>query len=126
MRWWMWALVAVVVVTVVSVVVVALLPKNPNVGDRGKLAATFTASEQHTLDTVTISRAELAEATCEDGRRCLVAVNGVVYDLGGLDGWKRGRHHGVVAGTDATEQFVRSAHGAAKLDGVPVVGRLVG
>lgn len=52
-------------------------------------------------------------------------MNGVVYDVSGYRGWaKDGRHHGIDAGTDATEQFVKSAHARAKLEGMPVVGRL--
>ncbi|AKT52714.1 hypothetical protein ADJ73_09450 [Arsenicicoccus sp. oral taxon 190] len=77
------------------------------------------------MDTVTISGDQLAAATCRDGAACYVAVSGVVYDMTGFPTWvQRGAHHGVRAGSDATEAFVRSSHARDKLQSMPVVGRL--
>lgn len=97
---------------------------DPNAGDRTKVSRTFDTAEQQRLDTVTVTAADLARATCEDGAPCQIAVDGVVYDVTGLPSWARGRHHGVEAGTDATEKFIASAHGRDRLQQLPVVGRL--
>ncbi len=122
-RWWTWT--AVLALGLVAATTYALLSPNPMVGDRGKLAITYSAENQQRLDTVTVTRAELAAANGTNGR-VWIAVDGVVYDLSGVEAWADGEHHGVRAGTDATEQFVGSPHGASKLQRVPVVGRLKG
>lgn len=124
MKTWMWIVLGIVVVVgVVSAYV--LLQPNPNVGDRTKLSRTYSAEEQRRIDTVTIPRTELAAATCQNGAKCYVAVNGVVYDMNSFPDWmKSGVHHGVAAGTDGTEAFVKSGHARDKLQGLPVVGRL--
>ncbi len=97
---------------------------NPNVGDATKVEVTYDAATQATLDRVTITRAQLADATCGEGQNCWIAVNGVVRDLAGIPTWARGVHHEVEAGTDATEAFIGSGHARAVLEKLPVVGRL--
>ncbi|GAB3624958.1 hypothetical protein GCM10027418_30440 [Mariniluteicoccus endophyticus] len=115
----------VVVVLVLGATAFALLnPPSPEVGNRGKLEVAFTAEERQKIDTVSVTPAELAAARCEDGQRCWLAVDGVVYDMSVFPKWARGRHHGVEAGTDATEKFVKSGHARAYLEKMPVVGRL--
>ena len=84
-----------------------------NAGDRTKLDRPFTSAERQTLDTVDVTADQLAQAACTGGAQCWIAVNGVVYDLGSSPAWKDGSHHGVRAGTDATEDFVRSGHGGS-------------
>ncbi|WP_392467056.1 cytochrome b5 domain-containing protein [Arsenicicoccus cauae] len=120
-----WIIVTVVVVAVLAASAFYLLRPNPNVGDESKLERTYSVEEQRRLDTVTVTGAELAAATCLDGARCYVAVQDVVYDMSGFPSWiKQGRHHGLQAGTDATAAFVRSGHARDKLQSMPVVGRL--
>lgn len=101
-----------------------LLKPNPNAGDAAKLDVPVTSAQQQAADAATVSAEQLRSATCEQGQACYVAVNGVVYDLAGLDGWKDGEHHGITAGSDATTAFVDSPHAAGKLADLPVVGRL--
>lgn len=118
-RWWVWLLAIVVVATTVWL----LLPDSL-VGDRDKLTITYSAENQQRLDSVQVTRTQLAAADGSTGQ-VWIAVDGVVYDLSGIEAWADGEHHGVRAGTDATEQFVSSPHGASTLENAPVVGRLV-
>lgn len=120
---WLIALIVVAVLAVATAAFLLLAPKPPEVGDRAKLDVVFTVEEQQRLDTVPITPAQLAEATCDDGRNCWIAVDGVVYDISVFPAWARGAHHGVRAGTDATEKFVNSGHAKAYLEKMPVVGR---
>lgn len=119
MRW----IVIIVLVLVAAAVALMLLRPPSNAGDRAKLDRSFTSAEQQTLDAVDVTADQLAQATCIGGAQCWIAVNGVVYDLGSSPAWKDGSHHGVRAGTDATEDFVRSGHGRQILEKLPVVGR---
>lgn len=125
MKTWMW-IVGAVVVVLVAVTAWALLTPNPNVGDRGKLDRAFSAAERQKIETVTVTPAELAAATCENGAKCWIAVNGVVYDMGGFPKWARGEHHGVKAGADDTVKFVKSGHARMYLEKMSVVGRYAG
>lgn len=119
----MWTVILVIVGIVVAVIaVVALLTPSPNVGDPTKLERTFTPEEQHLIATHRITADELARNDGDDGRPAWVAVGGVVYDMSSLKGWRSGRHHGVKAGTDATEAFVKSGHPVDKLQAMTVVG----
>lgn len=67
---------------------------------------------------------ELAKYNGKDGEKAYVAIDGVVYDLTGLAGWKEGMHNGFEAGKDLTEEMKKAPHGTAKLKGLPVVGTL--
>lgn len=118
MRW-----IIIVVLVLVALAVAWMLLHPSNAGDRTKLDRPFTSAEQQTLDTVDVTADQLAQAACTGGAQCWIAVNGVVYDLGSSPAWKDGSHHGVRAGTDATEDFVRSGHGRRILEKLPVVGR---
>lgn len=122
MRKMLIAVLVLVGVVVAAVVVVYMRPPSPHVGDRAKLERTFTADEQRLIDTRRVTAGELARHDGKDGCPAWIAVNGVVYDMSTLNGWKGGRHHGVQAGVDATESFVKSAHAVAKLQMMTVVG----
>ncbi|MDO4788495.1 MAG: cytochrome b5 domain-containing protein [Johnsonella sp.] len=67
---------------------------------------------------------ELAAFNGKDGARAYVAVNGIVYDVTGVEAWSEGKHNGVEAGKDLTEAIQKAPHGTAKLEGLPVVGKL--
>ena len=54
MKLWMWITLA-VVIAVAAAVVYAYYKPNPNAGDTTKLQRTVSSTEQHTLDTVTIT-----------------------------------------------------------------------
>lgn len=67
---------------------------------------------------------ELAKYNGKDGAEAYVAIDGIVYDLSGLKGWKEGMHNGLEAGKDLSEEIQKSPHGVKKLEGLPVVGTL--
>lgn len=88
-----------------------------------EVAATEESAEMGEETTFTLE--ELAEYNGKNGASAYVAVNGVVYDVTGIDAWKDGEHKsGVVAGTDATEAIMQSPHGEQVLAELPVVGKL--
>ncbi|MPM81689.1 hypothetical protein SDC9_128746 [bioreactor metagenome] len=54
-------------------------------------------------------------------------MDGVIYDVTNVPQWKGGKHNGYTAGQDLTDIIKnKSPHGVAKLQGVPIVGELVG
>ncbi len=84
---------------------------------------TVGSAENGTLE---LTLAELAKYNGKDGQPAYVAVDGVIYDVSGYAKWKNGEHNGNSAGQDLTEVIkTKSPHGVAKLNGVPVVGKLI-
>lgn len=70
---------------------------------------------------------ELKQYDGQNGNPAYVAVDGVIYDMTNVPEWKDGKHNGYTAGQDLTDIIKnKSPHGLAKLQGVPVVGELVG
>lgn len=120
---WMTAVGVIAVVLVVLTAWVLLRP-SPHTGDEAKLERSFSPDEGQRVESRTVSGEELAAATCGEGLDCWVAVDGVVYDVGGFDGWKDGRHHGIDAGADQTAKFIESEHARKRLEKLPIVGRL--
>jgi predicted heme/steroid binding protein len=73
-----------------------------------------------------LSLDELADFNGENGQPAYVAVDGVIYDLTNSKLWKEGQHNGFQAGADLTSAIKeKSPHGVGKLDGIPIVGKLV-
>ena len=68
---------------------------------------------------------ELSEFDGRDGRRALIAVDGIIYEVTGSPRWPNGNHNGYQAGQDLT-QFIDqiSPHGRLVLDRLPRVGRI--
>ena len=62
----------------------------------------------------------------KDGRRCYVAVKGVVYEISGKSLWQEGQHTpsagDAYCGADLTQAISRSPHGESKLRDLPKVG----
>jgi predicted heme/steroid binding protein len=53
-------------------------------------------------------------------------VDGVIYDVTNVPQWSNGGHNGFTAGKDLTEEIKNvSPHGVSKLQGLPVVGKLI-
>jgi predicted heme/steroid binding protein len=68
---------------------------------------------------------ELARCIGEDGRPCLIAAHGLVYDVSESYHWRKGRHQVLHhAGADLTTELARAPHGAHLLERVLVVGTL--
>jgi len=79
----------------------------------------------------TFTKEELSKFDGKDGRPCYVALNGVVYDLTNIKGWKNGGNgHGILGGKDWTAAFEKLAPKSHKnpdfLKKLPVVGVYVG
>ncbi len=87
-------------------------------------AGTTTGSAEN--GTLELTLAELAKYNGKDGNPAYVAVDGIIYDVSAYPKWKNGDHNGYSAGNDLTEIIkTKSPHGVAKLNGVPVVGKLI-
>ena len=68
---------------------------------------------------------ELSEYDGKDGNLAYVAVDGVVYDVTGVDAWAGGEHaEDLTAGNDHTEAILASPHGKDVLDDLTEVGTL--
>ncbi|EZH66633.1 MULTISPECIES: cytochrome b5 domain-containing protein [Geomicrobium] len=70
---------------------------------------------------------ELEEYDGQDGNDAYVAVDGVVYDVTGVDAWEGGEHApagGLEAGGDRTEEIEAAPHGTDVLEDLPTVGTL--
>jgi predicted heme/steroid binding protein len=64
---------------------------------------------------------ELAQYDGRNDTPAYLAINGIVYDVTKVQLLKDGRHHGVTAGNDVTDQFV---HNQAILNRLQVIGKL--
>jgi predicted heme/steroid binding protein len=83
------------------------------------LSGTNASMQEFTL-------AELATYDGMNGKPAYIAVDGVVYDVTNVKQWSDGTHQGYSAGLDLTDSIGKAPHGKSKLDGVPVVGTLIG
>lgn len=118
-----WLLISLIIVAIV-VVAILVIPHTSHRGDPTKVERTFNAEEQALIDSRAISPEELAANDGTAGRPAWIAVNGVVYDV--TERWKEGRHHGLQAGRDLTEEFINSGHPGSVLPGLKVVGSFSG
>lgn len=118
-------LVIIGVSVVVVAAIIAVLVKvwsSPYANDVSKFKRTFSNEEQARISQRLITSDELADATCQSGHECWIAVDGVVYDVSSIPSWVRGRHHGLTPGQDHTGAFLRSGHGVDALQKLKVVG----
>ncbi|NLG25339.1 MAG: cytochrome B5 [Clostridiales bacterium] len=73
-----------------------------------------------------LTLAQLAQYNGENGQPAYVAVDGVIYDVTNAPHWPGGSHNGYQAGQDLTDAIKnKSPHGVAKLEGIPIVGKLI-
>lgn len=85
------------------------------------------AAAEPTVALLQLTLEELKQYDGQNGNPAYVAVDGVIYDMTNVPEWKDGKHNGYTAGQDLTDIIKnKSPHGLAKLQGVPVVGELVG
>ncbi len=68
---------------------------------------------------------ELKSFDGKEGRRALIAFEGVIYEMGASRLWKNGKHSRHLAGEDLTEAIKQAPHGPDKLEGFPKAGRLI-
>lgn len=85
-------------------------------------------AETKTADTKapekTFTKEELAKFDGTGGKPAYVAVDGVVYDVTGVEAWKNGTHKGNKAGVDITEMIKKAPHGLKVLGKLKPVGKL--
>ena len=85
------------------------------------------ATAEPTAALLQLTLEELKQSDGQNGNPAYVAVDGVIYDVTNVPQWKGGKHNGYTAGQDLTDIIKnKSPHGVAKLQGVPIVGELVG
>jgi len=76
------------------------------------------------MSEATFNKAELAKFDGQNGQPAYVAVDGVVYDVTGVDAWAGGKHHGNLAGQELTAIIdTHSPHGRSVLKKLPVIGK---
>ncbi len=87
-----------------------------------------TLAELTKVGTLVVTEFTLAELAMYNGvemDKTYIAVDGIVYDVTGVDSWNTGEHHGYMVGADVTEGFAKSPHAMATLDNLMIVGILV-
>ncbi|MFC6180941.1 cytochrome b5 domain-containing protein [Lactiplantibacillus daowaiensis] len=78
------------------------------------------------MSEATFNQTELAKYDGQNGQPAYVAIDGVVYDVTGVDAWAGGKHHGNLAGQELTKVIdEHSPHGRKVLQNLPVVGKYV-
>lgn len=81
-------------------------------------------TDDQTADLLQLTIEELAMYDGQNGNPAYIAVNGVVYDVTGVDAWSGGTHQGNMAGTDLTDVIDSAPHGTSVLDGLEIVGEI--
>lgn len=77
--------------------------------------------------TLELTLDQLKQYNGKDGNPAYIAVDGVIYDVSKVSRWKNGSHEGYSAGKDLTDSIKgKSPHGTSVLEGIPVVGKIVG
>lgn len=77
--------------------------------------------------TLELTLDQLKQYNGKDGNPAYIAVDGIIYDVSNDRHWKSGSHEGYSAGKDLTDAIKgKSPHGTSVLEGIPVVGKIVG
>ena len=89
-----------------------------------KLMRTISAEEQLIMEQNTYTEVTLAQYNGQNGSKAYIAVNGIVYDVSNK--WKEGKHHGLEAGKDLTQEFLNSPHSHSMIGKLKIVGQYQG
>lgn len=92
--------------------------------DVEKLTRTISSEEQLIMDENIFTEETIAQYDGKNGNKAYIAVNGIVYDVSNK--WKDGKHHGLEAGKDLTQEFLNSPHGHALIGKLEIVGQYQG
>lgn len=73
-----------------------------------------------------LTLSERAQFDGREGRRGIIAVSGILYEVTNSRRWRNGNHNGYQAGQDLTDAILGvSPHGVRVLDNPPQVGFLI-
>lgn len=86
-----------------------------------KLTRTISSEEQFVVDENIFTKEILAQYNGKNGYKAYIAINGIVYDVSNK--WNDGKHHGLEAGKDLTQEFLNSPHGHAMIGKLEIVGQ---
>lgn len=102
--------------------------KETRTTDSAMLEGNDAPTQNDMADTPTISLDELATSNGKDGAKCLIAIDGTVYDASDNSQWSNGEHtpsNGrAKCGEDLTDAIRQSPHGKSVLGELPTVGSL--
>ena len=81
--------------------------------------------EEAEPEMLSLTLEELAQYNGQGGNPAYVAVDGVIYDVSAISAWAGGRHNGLAAGNDLTQEIkTRAPHGISVLSALPKVGTI--
>ena len=92
--------------------------------DVEKLTRTISSEEQLIMDENIYTEEMLTQYNGKNDNKAYIAVNGIVYDVSNK--WKDGKHHGLEAGKDLTQEFLNSPHGHTMIVKLEIVGQYQG
>lgn len=92
-------------------------------GERGARTDEENEVEQ-TIPDKAFTLEELSQFDGKDGAQAYIAIDGVVYNVTGAEGWTNGAHEGYSAGQDLTAAFESSPHKESTLNGLEIMGKL--
>jgi len=115
-----WMIIGLIIIIGCFVLLVIFKPVDLS---KNKLDRNISDKEQLVLNSQTFTKETLTQYDGVDGHKAYIAVNGIVYDVTALKGWKNGEHHGLKAGSDLTAAFMKSNHGNSVLSKLKIVGK---
>ncbi|MEK6793881.1 MAG: hypothetical protein AABZ39_03840 [Spirochaetota bacterium] len=102
--------------------VVSLSAQCPNAA--GKCAPNTTDVKSDTKE-LRLTIKELAAFNGKNGKSAYVAVDGIIYDVSGVEAWKDGAHKEGKAGTDISALIRNAPHKITVLGKRTVVGSII-
>jgi predicted heme/steroid binding protein len=111
---------AIIAMLMVSALALASCTSKP----AASTATTVPVETAAAADELELTLEELAQYDGTDGNPAYVAIDGIIYDVTGVEAWTGGTHNGNTAGKDLTEAIKNSPHGQSVLEGLPAVGKI--
>lgn len=111
------------ILLVISVTIHFFIPNALHVEIQRKESISISDSTSVT-DLQTFTLKELSQYNGKKGQKAYIAYKGYVYDVTDHPEWRKGKHEGIMAGTDLTEEMAQSPHGDGELKQLKIVGVL--
>jgi predicted heme/steroid binding protein len=100
--------------------------KQPVKADTTKAVVKADSAKADTTKMLELTIKELAKYNGTNGIPAYVAVDGIIYDVTGVNAWKAGKHEGYGAGKDISKEIKKvSPHGTSVLKKRKVVGKII-